>query len=62
MMVMRVDELPGRMKLILVFVLVSILVMFVDGLVFDNYNSRPSMAMMHMEMKPVIVPDPVPPS
>ncbi len=50
------------MKIILVFVLVSILVMFVDGLVFDNYNSRPSMAMMHMEMKPVIVPDPVPPS
>jgi len=60
--VYQMDELPGRMKILLVFIVFSILVMFVDGLMFDNYNSRPSMAMMHMEMKPVITPDPVPPS
>ena len=49
------------MKIVLVFLILSVLVMFVDGLVFDNYNSRPSMAMMHMDMKPVIVPDPAAP-
>lgn len=56
------EPLPGRMKLIMFFILGSMLVMFVDGLFFDNYNSRPSMAMMHMEMRPTMIPDPAPPS
>lgn len=56
------DPIPGRLTLIALFVLGSIVVMFIDGLVFDNYNSRPSMAMMHMEMKPVIYADPKAPS
>lgn len=56
------DEVPGRLKLIALFIALSTVVMFADGLMFDNYNSRPSMAMMHMEMKPVTYPDPAPPS
>ncbi|MDD9953351.1 MAG: multicopper oxidase domain-containing protein [Candidatus Woesearchaeota archaeon] len=55
-------DIPGRLKLILLFIIGSMLVMFIDGLVFDNYNSRESMAMMHMDMKPVIYADPAPPS
>jgi manganese oxidase len=56
------EPLSGRMKLILLFILGSMLVMFADGLFFDNYNSRPSMAMMHMEMRPKNFVDPAPPS
>ncbi len=55
-------EVPGRMKIIVLFVIGSVIVMFADGLVFDNYNARPSMALMHMEMEPVIYNDPAPPS
>jgi manganese oxidase len=56
------EPIPGRMKLILFFIIGSMAVMFADGLFFDNYNSRPSMAMMHMEMRPTMVLDPAPPS
>jgi FtsP/CotA-like multicopper oxidase with cupredoxin domain len=50
------------MKFILFFIIGSIVVMFADGLFFDHYNSRPSMAMMHMEMRPTLYADPAPPS
>lgn len=56
------DKIPGRMAFVLLFLIGSIVVMFADGLFFDNYNSRPSMAMMHMEMRPPVVNDPAPPS
>ena len=56
------EPLSGRMKFVLLFIIGSIVVMFADGLFFDNYNSRPSMAMMHHEMRPQIVPKPTPPS
>src|SRR3989338_6676046 len=56
------EPLSGRMKFIIFFIIGSMLVMFADGLFFDNYNSRPSMAMMHMEMRPTLIPDPAPPS
>lgn len=38
------------------------LIMFVDGLMFDNYNSKESMALMHMDLKPVLYTDPTPPN
>ena len=53
---------PGRLKVILVFLILSVAVMFADGLMFDNYNSRPSMALMHMDMKPVLYAEPAAPS
>ena len=56
------DKVPGKVKLVLLFLALSMLVMFADGLFFNNLNSRPSMAMMHMEAKPVLYPDPAPPS
>lgn len=56
------SRIPGRLVLVLVFLIGSILVMFIDGLAFDNYNAKLSMAMMHMEMKPVVYADPWPPS
>jgi FtsP/CotA-like multicopper oxidase with cupredoxin domain len=56
------EPLPGRIKLVIFFILGSMLVMFADGLFFDNYNSRPSMAMMHMEMRPTMYNDPAPPT
>src|SRR6185295_16793436 len=58
------EPVSGRMKLIFLFIIGSMLVMFIDGLFFDNYNSRPSMAMMHMEMSPAgaMYKDPHPPS
>ena len=56
------DKVPGIVKLVLLFLAMSMLVMFADGLFFNNLNSRPSMAMMHMEVKPILYPDPAPPS
>jgi manganese oxidase len=56
------EQMSGRMKFVLLFIIGSIIVMFADGLFFDNYNTRPSMAMMHHEMRPPMVPDPAPPS
>jgi len=38
---------PGRLKVILLFIIGAIIVMFIDGLVFDNYNAKPSMALGH---------------
>ena len=55
-------NVPVHVKFIALFIALSMLVMGVDGLMFDNYNSRPSMALMHMEMKPVIYNSPAPPS
>ena len=54
------EPLSGKMKLIIFFIIGSMLVMFADGLFFDNYNTRPSMAMMHMEVRPPLISDPVP--
>lgn len=53
---------PGKLKLIIVFIVMSFGLMFIDGLWFDNYNARPSMAMMHMDVKPTLYMDPPAPS
>ena len=55
------ESLPGRMYIIIIFIVASMLVMFLDGLMFDNYNSKESMALMHMDMKPVVYTEPYPP-
>lgn len=56
------SAIPSPLKIVLVFIILGIGVMFVDGLAYNNLNSRLSMAMMHMEMRPVMYPDPAPPS
>lgn len=55
-------DVPPRVKFILLFILGSMFVMFMDGLFFDNYITRPAMSMMHMEVKPKLYADPKPPS
>ena len=54
--------LPGKLKLVIVFIVLSFSVMFIDGIFFDNYNTRPSMAMMHMQVRPTLYPEPSAPS